>query len=172
MENLEKNNFNKFDKITNSDNLEDSFYEIKKISVLFDNLFEKNHSNNLDKVIDMSYNFKKEFSNGSIEYKRSLISYNNSDKINKLIRQIYWRIYEGVVTENVQLCYYIIGLEDSGIASTISSDELIKSLNIINNAIYDTYIQSSHLFMKNTYNNSIILVIKLWIEKENKIEYF
>ncbi len=153
-------------------NLENNFKEIKNILELFDKIFKNNSPNNLDNLIDITYEFKKEFSNGSIEYKRSLISYNNNDKIDKLTRQIYWRIYEGLVTENIQLCYYIIGLEDSGKPSNITLDEYQKSLNTISLAIDDTQIQSTHLFIKNTFNNSIILVIKLWLEKENKIEYF
>ena len=161
-----------FNDNNNNDNILIQLEEIKKLSIDFEKLFLNNTSNNLLTSIIFNYNFKKEYANGFIEYKRTLSSYKNS-KIDKLIKQIYWRIYEGLVTENIKLCYYIIGLEDSGLPSNLSKEELEKSINIILNTIPNTELNCSYLYLHNSIQNYNFIVVKIWLDNDNqKIEYF
>ena len=158
--------------------IDNNFNNIKKLSILLNklfelnNLFESNLPNNISNPIEIFYIFSRESANGFIEYKRTLLSYKNI-KIDKLLRQIYWRIYEGLVTTNTKMCYYIIGLDDSGILSNIPYIELEQSLDIIKDAIANTYIKLNYLYLKNTFDNGIILVVCLLLDVENDgIEYF
>lgn len=144
--------------------------EIKKLSIIIDNIFLNNNINNFSNPIEFNYNFKKEYSGGFIEYKRTLTSYVNS-KINKLIRQIYWRIYEGIITENINLCYYIIGLEDSGFPSYSSEKELENSLQIILETLIDIDLKITYLYLYNSILNYNFIIVKFSLDN-NKIEYF
>jgi len=160
------------DNIDSNIDINNIFLLIDDLSKIFDNLFNTNIKNSKQNPILIKYNFLKECPNGSIEYKRSLVSYKDN-KIEKLIRQIYWRIYEGLVTDGKKICYYIIGLEDSGLPSNLFENELELSLEIIINFIPKTNLKFSYLYLKNEYNNSIILLIKFWFRKNDKfINYF
>ena len=164
------------DTTSNQINIIYEFEEINKLSKLFDNLFV-NYSTNLDEnninnPIEFNYAFKKEFATGKIEYKRTLTSYIINEKKDKLIRQIYCRIYEGLITDNIGLCYYLIGIEDSGKPSFINDTELKESIKFIKNNIEYTDIKFVLIFLKNTIKNYKFVVIKFWIESINKIEYF
>lgn len=147
--------------------------EIKKLSLLIGKIFDNNDQNNFLNPIEFNYDFKKEYADGFIEYKRTLSSYANT-KIDKLIRQIYWRIYEGIVTENINLCYYIIGLEDSGIPSKISQDELEISINVISNAMKNIDLKFNYLYLHNSLLNYNFVVVKFSLDDKNTnlIEYF
>jgi hypothetical protein len=150
----------------------------------------------IDNPIIFNYEFSKEIDYGFIEYKRTLINYDI--KKSKLLRQIYWRIsefsnYTGIHLVNKQkefqeiydkinkdicnyninynLCYYIIGLENSGIYSNININELLNSLNIIKKIICDTNIKCEHMFLFNKKYNSYILLLKLYIENINYLEW-
>jgi hypothetical protein len=149
--------------------------EIKNLNSKIDEIFvnDNNYSNNnYNNSIIFNYNFKKEYTGGFIEYKRTLSSYANK-KTNKLIRQIYWRIYEGLLTEILNICYYIIGLEDSGIPSKISQEELEISIKIISDAMKEVDISYRYLYLKNTELNYNFVIVKFSLdEKIKKIEYF
>jgi len=148
--------------------------EMNKLSIEINNLFLNNlSSNSFLTLVNFNYNFKKENPKGFIEYKRTISSYANA-KIDKLIRQIYWRIYEGLITTNTKLCYYIIGLEDSGIPSYLSKEELEKSMNIILIIQKNTGLKLSYLFLHNDIQNYDFVIIKFLLDDniEHKIEYF
>ena len=147
--------------------------EIKKLSLKIENLFCKCKQNSFLTQIEFNYNFKKEYAGGFIEYKRTLSSYGIS-KIDKLIRQIYWRIYEGLVTENVNLCYYIIGLEDSGIPSKISQEELEISIKIISDAMTNVDLKFTYLYLYNSVFNYNFVIVRFLLDDTNnsKMEYF
>ena len=115
-DNINYNNININDNITLNNFLKNLFL-----------IYEENH---IDNPININYYFNKENYYGNIEYKRTLISYNN--KTNKLLRQILWRISEN---KSVYLnkCYIIIGIEDNGSYSNTTSEELNNSLTIIKN---------------------------------------
>lgn len=155
------------------------FEEIKNLAKKFDSLFEQTNIStqyifpNESKPIEFNYNFTKELADGFIEYKRTLLSYSSNDKIEKLIRQIYWRIYEGLVTDGVSQCYYIIGIEDSGEPSYLNVQELSESVNIILTNLNNSEIKYTSLYLTNTKLNYKFAVVKFWIDNEvKKIEYF
>jgi hypothetical protein len=161
-------------------------YEINNLHQKFIKLFNKFNSNNythnyekdgesmiseigqIDNPIIFNYEFGKEIDYGFIEYKRTLIYYNL--KKSKLLRQIYWRISESF-NYNLNLCYYIIGLENSGIYSNINSNELQNSLDIIKKTIINTNINCEYVFLFDNNYNSKILVVKLYIENINYLNY-
>ncbi len=146
--------------------------EIKNLSEKINNLFKNNQTNSFLNPIIFNYNFKKEYAGGFIEYKRTLTSYANL-KIDKLIRQIHWRIYEGFVTDGTKICYYIIGLEDSGLPSNISKEELEISLEIIKGALVNTSLVISYLCLNNSINNYNFLIVKFFLtDNDQCVEYF
>lgn len=63
--------------------------------------------------------------NGNIEYKIHIINL-DTNRYNKLLTQMAWRIQEGRGT-----CYYYIGIEDTGIPSGIDYIKMKESLNNI-----------------------------------------
>jgi len=163
--------------------------EIINLHIIFIDLFNQFNNNLLDyknnnesriseigflnNPIIFNYNFNKEFDYGFIEYKRTLIFHDT--KKNKLLRQIYWRISEfsnyilDIYDTNQYLCYYIIGLENSGIYSNINTNELLVSLDIIKKTIYNTYIKCEHVFLYNKEYCSYVLLVKLYIDNINYI---
>jgi hypothetical protein len=157
----------------NDDQLE--LEEIKNLYLKIEEIFlnnDKIFNNSYDDSIEFNYYFKKEYAGGFIEYKRTLSSYANT-KIDKLIRQIYWRIYEGLVTENINMCYYIIGLEDSGIPSRMSKEELETSIKIISDAMTNVDLKFTYLYLHNTILNYNFVMVKFSLDdKNNNIEYF
>ncbi len=150
----------------NSDNTLYELNEIKKLSTNIEKIFSTSVLNNFSTSFEFNYDFKNEYSNGHIEYKRTLSSYANT-KIDKLIRQIYWRIYEGSVINNIKICYYIIGLEDSGLPSNISKEELENSINIMSDTLANTELIFSYLFLHNTIKNYNFIIVKIWLENDN-----
>jgi len=159
----------------------DEYNKINELSTMLDNLFESNelvviNSNNYknDDIQQIIFNYKynKELERGNIEYKRTLESYNQNDKINKLIRQIHWRIYEGVVNIDKECCYYIIGIEDSGYPSFLTKEELFNSLHFMLKCTENTKITYSYLFVKNTILNYDYIIVKFWPLESNFIDYF
>lgn len=162
----------------------DELDKINKLSNLLDELFLSNESiliksdykiNLLDdKTPQVIFNhiYDKELERGNIEYKRSLESYNHNDKINKLIRQIHWRIYEGIVNVDKESCYYIIGIEDSGHPSFLTQKELFNSLCFMLKCINNTEITYSYLFVKNTILNYEYVIVKFWPFETNFFDYF
>lgn len=183
--------FNTDKKITTSNSFNDllifsdEFNKINQLSNKLDNLFLTNKSNVKTNIPnDISTNdyikgqiifnniYEKEFERGNIEYKRSLESYNFNDKTNKLIRQIYWRIYEGVVNIDKECCYYIVGIEDSGQPSFLTPNELINSLHFISKCIDKSDISYSYLFVKNNILNYDYMVINFFPKESNFIDYF
>lgn len=119
----------------------------------------------------LEYNLGKENDSGNIEYKRSIITYNNIIKINKLTRQILWRISEGLEILNKKVCYYLIGIEDNGLSSNLSDIEIEKNKVIINNIIKNSNIKC--IIKEIKYKNNNILLIKFWLKNnDNSIEYF
>ena len=162
----------------------DEYDKINKLSNMLDELFISNESlliklnynsdlfdNKIQQVI-FNHNYDKEFERGNIEYKRSLESYYHNDKTNKLIRQIHWRIYEGIVNINKECCYYIIGIEDSGHPSFLTQKELFNSLYFIIKCINNTEITYSYLFVKNTILNFDYIIVKFWPLESDFFDYF
>ncbi len=153
--------------------------KIIKLENKFEYLFDYNvniNKNNIENPIKIKYKFCKEYELGFIEYKRTLSTY--SDKKGKLLRQIYWRLHENYTNEsNIDLdklkCYYVIGLEDDGSSSNLTSSELDKSLNIILETISKTNINKSYLYLFNEINKSYLLLIKLELDINNTdFDYF
>lgn len=159
-----------------NNNIEEELDEIKLLSNKINNLFETytNIPNDYLTKIEFNYNFNKENTNGYIEYKRTLSSYIDNNKINKLIRQIYWRMYEGLVMENIKICYYIIGLEDSGKPSYSTQNDLDKSIEIISNTIKKMNLNLifEYIYLFNSVLNYNFIIVKFsacdtktnWIE--------
>ncbi len=160
----------------------DEYDKINKLSSILDNLFVSNNSfliksndtNNINDIQYVIFNhiYEKEFERGNIEYKRSLESYDLNDKTNKLIRQIHWRIYEGVVNTDKECCYYIIGIEDSGRPSFLTKKELLDSLYFIQKSISDTEITYSYLYVKNTLLDFEYIIVKFCLLETNCMDYF
>lgn len=167
--NLKKNNY--FDDLII---FTDKFDNINKLAFEFENLFlnNSNNPNDLNNQKIFNYVFEKEFERGNIEYKRSLVSYNDNEKENKLVRQIFWRIYEGVVNVNMECCYYIIGIEDSGFPSFLSIDELMNSIDFISKCIENAELNYSYLFLKNSIMNYDYAIVKFWPINSNQIDFF
>jgi cysteinyl-tRNA synthetase len=164
----DKNSLN--DDSLNDDSLNDNnLINDKNISLsnFLKNLFLIYEENHIENPIYINYLFNKENYYGNIEYKRSLLSYNN--KTNKLLRQILWRISEN---KSVNLCYIIIGVEDNGSYSNLTSDELNNSLSIIKNTISNTKISIKYRFLINLITKSLILVVYLYIENYNNSNIF
>lgn len=182
--NVEKNNI----QLENSFNdlliFSDEFDKINILSNKIENLFETSKSyinthkintvdelKNIPKVV-FNYIYEKEIERGNIEYKRTLETYNENEKTNKLIRQIYWRMYEGVVSVDKECCYYIVGIEDSGSPSFLTENEIFNSLNFISNTISETDLNYSYLLVQNTILGNIYLIVKFWPNVSNLIDFF
>jgi hypothetical protein len=133
-----------------------------KLNNIFNSLIEKN-TNSIN-PISIKYKFSYEFDNGFIEYKRTLISYD--DKKDKLLRQIYWRIYQSTLylDDSNPKCYYIVGIEDNGIPSKLELEELNQSLIILKKSIKNTDIRLSYMYLFNELYKSYLLVVKLTID--------
>ena len=172
---VDSNEKNHNDLLLELEEIKNLYSKIEQVFLNYDNNNNNNYvnnNNNYDNSITFNYNFKKEYAGGFIEYKRTLSSYANT-KVDKLIRQIYWRIYEGIVTENINICYYIIGLEDSGIPSRISKEELEISIKIISDAMKNQDIYHRYLYFINTELNYNFVIVKFILDdKIKKIEYF
>ena len=173
------------DNPTNINNLllfTDSYDKINKLSTMLDELFLSNElkviksdyilSNDEIPHIIFNYIYEKEFERGNIEYKRTLETYHYNNKTNKLVRQIYWRIYEGIVNIDKECCFYIIGIEDSGNPSFLTQKELFNSLDYIKKCINNIEITYSYLFVKNTVLNFDYIIVKFCPEKSNFFDYF
>jgi len=162
----------------------DEFDKINMLSNKIENLFETSKSyinthkiNTIDELkniprVVFNYIYEKEIVRGNIEYKRTLETYNENEKKNKLIRQIYWRMYEGVVSVNKECCYYIVGIEDSGNPSFLTTNEIFNSLNFISNTISETDLNYSYLLVENTILGNIYLIVKFWPNVLNLIDFF
>ena len=166
----------------NNDKYNNYLRKIIKLGNKFEYLFDYNvNKNNIENPIKIKYKFCKEYELGFIEYKRTLSTYSN--KKGKLLRQIYWRLHEyytdssiessPIESLNLLKCYYVIGLEDDGSSSNLSLNELDKSLNIILQAISDTNINKSYLYLFNEINKSYLLLIRLELDINNTdFDYF
>jgi len=131
---------------------------------ILDNIF----INNLNYL---NYNLEKENDNGNIEYKRTLLTYTSDNKKNKLIRQIFWRISEGLLIRNEKCCFFIIGIEDNGSLSNLNKFDLINNNIIINSIIKNTNIKSTNKII--FYKNKQILLTRFYLDKnDNFIQYF
>jgi hypothetical protein len=159
----------------------EEYNKINELSSILDNLFLSNDlfvikSNNIEfnNIHQIIFNniYNKELERGNIEYKRTLESYNHNNKTKKLIRQIHWRIYEGVVNIDKECCYYIIGIEDSGHPSFLTQTELFNSLHFMLKCIENTEITYSFLFVKNSILNYDYIIVKFWPLELNFIDYF
>ena len=162
---------NEFDKINI---LSNKIEELFKASESYINTHKINNTDelkNIPKVI-FNYVYEKEIERGNIEYKRSLESYNKNDKTNKLIRQIYWRIYEGIVSIDKECCYYIIGIEDSGSPSFLTTKEIADSLCFISEIITETDLDYSYLLVENTILNNVYIIVKFWPKTHDLIDFF
>ena len=180
--NTQKNTLNSFDNLLIFSN---EYIKINELSNVLNELFlsnesliiKSNYQNNTESNNNISYAifnhiYDKEFERGNIEYKRSLESYYQNDKTNKLIRQIYWRMYEGIVNTDKECCYYIIGIEDSGHPSFLSQKELFNSLYYMLKCIKNTEIIYSYLFVKNTILEYDYIIVKFWPSESNFFDFF
>lgn len=161
------------------------FTKINELSNILDDLFLKNKnfvltniSTNYDQInyedsqIIFNHKYEQEFERGNIEYKRTLETYTQNDKSNKLIRQIHWRIYEGVVCIDSECCYYIIGIEDSGNPSFLTKNELLNSLCFISKCLDGAEISYSYLFVKNTILNYEYVIVKFLPNESYFCDFF
>lgn len=160
-----------FDKIIILSNKIDELFEISKSHINTHKINTIDELKNIHKVI-FNYVYEKEIERGNIEYKRTLETYNENNKTNKLIRQIYWRMYEGVVSVNKECCYYIVGIEDSGNPSFLTTKEIFNSLNFISETISQTELNYSYLLVENTILENIYLIVKFWPKVSNMIDFF
>jgi hypothetical protein len=161
-------NFNKINTLSNE--IEELF-NVSKYYVNTHKINTIDELKNIPKVI-FNYVYEKEIERGNIEYKRSLESYNENDKTNKLIRQIYWRIYEGVVSIDKECCYYIIGIEDSGSPSFLTTKEIFNSLCFISETIKKTELDYSYLLVENTILKNEYMIVKFWPKISDLIDFF
>jgi len=163
----------------------DEFNKINELSNILDDLFLKNkkfvktnistnynQTNYGDSHIIFNHKYEQEFERGNIEYKRTLETYALNDKTNKLITQIHWRIYEGVVCIDSECCYYIIGIEDSGYPSFLTKNELLNSLNFISKCVEGSEITYSYLFVKNRILNYEYVIVKFLPNESYFFDYF
>lgn len=160
-----------FDKINILSNKIDELFEISKSYINTHKINTIDELKNIPKVI-FNYVYEKEIERGNIEYKRTLETYNENNKTNKLIRQIYWRMYEGVVSVDKECCYYIVGIEDSGNPAFLTSKEIFNSLNFISDTISETKLNYSYLLVENTTLENIYLIVKFWPNVSNIIDFF
>jgi hypothetical protein len=161
--------FNKINELSNI--LDDLFFKNKKF-VLTNISTNYNQINYEDSQIIFNHKYEQEFERGNIEYKRTLETYIQNDKTNKLIRQIHWRIYEGIVCIDNECCYYIIGIEDSGYPSFLNKNQLLNSLNYISKCIDGSEITYSYLFVKNTILNYEYVIVKFLPNESDFFDYF
>lgn len=170
--------------INNLLNFSDKFDKIIGLSNKIEELFESSQSyintqeigtvgelENIPKVI-FNYIYEKEIEIGNIEYKRTLETYSENDKTDKLIRQIYWRMYEGIVSVDRECCYYIIGIEDSGSPSFSTSEEIFNSLYFISKTISETDLNYSYLLVENTTLGNIYTIVKFWSKVSGLVDFF
>ena len=160
-----------FDKINILSNKIDELFETSKSYINTHKINTVDELKNIPKVI-FNYVYEKEIERGNIEYKRTLETYNENDKTNKLIRQIYWRIYEGVVSVDKECCYYIVGIEDSGNPSFLTTEEIFNSLSFISETINETELNYSYLLVENTTLENTYLIVKFWPKVSNVIDFF
>lgn len=160
-----------FDKINILSNKIDELFETSKSYINTHKINTVDELKNIPKVI-FNYVYEKEIERGNIEYKRTLETYNENDKTNKLIRQIYWRIYEGVVSVDKECCYYIVGIEDSGNPSFLTTEEIFNSLNFISITMSETELNYSYLLVENTTLENTYLIVKFWPKVSNVIDFF
>lgn len=160
-----------FDKINILSNKIDELFETSKSYINTHKINTVDELKNIPKVI-FNYVYEKEIERGNIEYKRTLETYNENDKTNKLIRQIYWRIYEGVVSVDKECCYYIVGIEDSGNPSFLTTEEIFNSLNFISITMSETELNYSYLLVENTTLENTYLIVKFWPKVSDVIDFF
>jgi hypothetical protein len=137
----------------------------KKLTDIFNQLIDLENPNKIYKLhID---DFPPEYYHGFIEYKRTLATYEN--KIDKLRTQILWRLSEGIIHNEKEMCYYIIGLEDNGTfpKNSIDLTELIDSKKIIEQCIKQTKISMDYRYIQIENYNKNILIIRMWKSNEN-----
>ena len=169
---------------------------IRRLSRLYEKfelLFNTCLNNTPMNPISIKYKFCFESVNGPIEYKRTLKTY--CKKKDKLLRQIYWRLYESIVYEpiinnnilnknimdkdifmelinsSILKCYYVIGIEDNGQTGKININELIESLNMINETILNTNIKLTYLYLINEIDKTNLLVTKFELELEQNDKF-
>jgi hypothetical protein len=124
-----------------------------KIHYKLTELFENNENTDLDIELPKENDF------GFIEYKRTLFTYKL--KLAKLKTQIYWRMSEGLTYNSQSTCYYIVGIEDSGVVKyPIDQEEIISTLNIVNKCIENSDIK--YICKQIIYQNNPLLIIKFW----------
>ena len=160
-----------FDKIIILSNKIDELFKISKSHINTHNISNIDELKHIPKVI-FNYVYEKEIERGNIEYKRTLETYNKNNKTNKLIRQIYWRMYEGVVSVNKECCYYIVGIEDSGNPSFLTTKEIFDSLTFISKTISETELNYSYLLVENTKLKNIYIIVKFWPKVSDIIDFF
>lgn len=162
---------NEFDKINI---LSKKIEELFLLSKSYINSKTIDSVNELEKIQYVIFNhiYEKEIERGNIEYKRTLETYNENDKTNKLIRQIYWRIYEGTVCIDTECCYYIIGIEDCGSPSFLTKKEIFNSMCFISKTVLNAELNYSYLLVKNTILNYEYIIVKFWHKEPDLIDFF
>ena len=143
----------------------------KKLTDIFNELIDLENPNTIYKL-QIDDDFPQEYYNGFIEYKRTLATYEN--KIDKLRTQILWRLSEGIIHNEQEMCYYIVGLEDNGAFPTnpIDFSELEDSKKIIEQCIKQTKISMDYRYIQIENYNKNILIIRMWKSNEyNQINY-
>lgn len=106
-----------------------------------------------------------EIEEGNIEYKRCLND-QDIDRLNKLKSQMLWRIEEGRLKNGIPEAIYFIGIENDGNISGISSDQLTKSISILQKIVItcEAEITSTQIFKR---ENG--LFTKIIVRKQNEV---
>lgn len=119
----------------------------------------------MDKIIytkKQLYILPKENDEGNREYKLKLIDSDN-DKLERLMTQIKYRIYEGKGK-----ALYILGVKDNGVPIGIKFDELIVSVNIIINLSHELNANINKIrIYKGIYGYIATIRIQKYINDEN-----
>jgi len=163
---------NNDDEINQDDYIDFSINNIINLHNKIELIFNQNKQiYYLDKISDLNIEFPPEYYHGFIEYKRTLSTYEH--KIDKLRTQILWRLSEGLIHNQKEMCYYIVGIDDDGSYPllNIGITELEKSKKNIEQCINNMRISMDYRYLsiekEKEKENKIILIIRMWKTNES-----
>ena len=103
---------------------------------------------------------------GNREYKRKLI-YCEQDKFSKRCTQMLFRLHEGDGK-----AVYLIGIDDDGVITGLTLDELNKSLNNIVKIANNIEAQIKKIKIHITDNSKYILIVRIFKQLKNDLNIF
>jgi len=145
------------DEINQDDYIDFSINNIINLHNKLENIFNQNKE-----IYNLDIDFPQEYYYGFIEYKRTLATYEN--KIDKLRTQILWRLSEGLIHNQKEMCYYIVGIDDDGTypINIIDITELEISRKMMEQCIKNTKISMDYRYLSIEKYNKLILIIRIW----------